>query len=319
MAIWWLHGGEVKVPAPESEALRRLLMKQENQVVIPQGSSLAHETSSARAPVPENENGIQLTTQTAEFLKLWHTLFLLDVEHLLRNPREIEGVDISKYTDSIHCKIGKWMDSQTDAIRSLDEFKALDIAHRQFHLNVAVLIECHANEIDARHGDFGESLEVSNQRMTTSLDLFIEKLRKIGALMGSEGTSLRLWDPSFEIGVPQIDRQHRTIMTLIELAVPNPASTCVGLSPETIVKKLFRLIRSEVEIEIPVIDRMIEEGLPSAQDHKDAHSGLLKFIDYAETSGMTTADVSAYLGRWYVEHLVLYDADLREFCAKNTY
>lgn len=257
-----------------------------------------------------------LSIQAAEYLKLWHTLFFLEIERLIRNPEDLASFDFERMADPKNCRIGRWLAAQDEQVRRLDELKAFDLAHQQFHTNVAVMLECLSAGVDTTRSDLGEALHVSNDRVAETVDQLIIKLRAIGALSAPElsGVVLRLWDPSFEVGHPEIDRQHRTIMTLIELAVPNRLPSCVGMSPEEIVHKLFRLIRSEIGVEIPIIERMLAAGIKSAENHREAHLELFGFIEAAKVTHMQPEEISAYLAQWYVEHLVIYDEELRDFC-----
>lgn len=63
---------------------------------------------------------------------------------------------------------------------------------------------------------------------------------------------------------------------------------------------------------------MIAAGIASAKDHEEAHLGLLHLIAAAEEGKMAVDDLATTLGSWYVEHLVLYDEDMRTFCALDT-
>lgn len=254
--------------------------------------------------------------QAAEYLKLWQTLFFLDLEHLLRHPLEIAAVDLEKLADHRCCKTGQWLAAQAEPVRGLAEFKAFDLAHRQFHANVAVTLECLGQGSDIDSCDSHEDIAHSYDRAADTVDKFINKLRQLGILESdAQGASLRLWDPSFAVGIEEIDRQHRTIMTLIELASPKLASPHVGISSEAVIHKLFKLIRAELEVEAPIIKQMLKAGIESAKDHEEAHLGLLQLIAAAEEGKVVAADLSAKLGPWYVEHLVLYDDEMRKFCA----
>lgn len=167
-----------------------------------------------------------------ESLNLWQTLFFLDVENLLRHPAEIVAVDLEKLADHTCCKTGLWMAAQDDFVRELPEFKAFDLAHRQFHANVAITLECLGLGSDIDDCDSNEDIAHSYDRVAFRVDQLIDKLRQLGVLdSANQSASLRLWDPSLEIGIEEIDRQHRTIMTLIELASPNAALPYVGLTP----------------------------------------------------------------------------------------
>lgn len=261
----------------------------------------------------------QYPLQAAEYLKLWHTLFFLDVENLLRHPAEIAAVNLEKLSDHTSCKTGLWMAAQEDFVRELPEYKAFDLAHRQFHANVAITLGRFRQGSVFESSDSTEDIAHSYDRVAWSVDQFINKLRQLGILDSSiQNTSLRLWDPSFEVGIEEIDRQHRTIMTLIELASPNAASPYVGLTPEAIIRKLFKLIRDELEVEEPIIMQMIAAGIASAKDHEEAHLGLLQLIAAAEEGKMPVTDLATTLGPWYVEHLVLYDDEMRTFCATES-
>jgi len=261
----------------------------------------------------------QCSLQAAEYLKLWQTLFFLDIEHLLRHPAEIADVDLPKLADHTSCKTGQWLSVQSDTIRALPEFKVLDHAHRQFHANVAVTLSCLTHGVKHEANDSTEDVAQSHDRLADAIDQFITKLRHLGVLdVGSQSASLRLWVPSFELGIEKIDRQHRTIMTLIELASPNEASPYVGLSTDVVIRKLIRLIRAELESEAPIIQQMIKAGIDSAKDHEDAHHGLLELIASAEAGEIAITDLATTLAPWYLEHLVVYDEEMRTFCASGS-
>ena len=257
--------------------------------------------------------------QAAEYLKLWQTLFFLDVEQLLRHPDQIATFDLVKLADHTSCKTGQWLAAQEESVRVLTEFKAFDHDHRHFHANAAVTLECLKLGSDIECRESRENFARSYDRLAFAVDQFVGKLRQLGVLdFGSQENSLRLWDPSFEVGIEEIDRQHRTIMTLIELANPNVASPYVGLSTEVIVHKLFRLIRAELEVEAPIIKQMIKSGVESAKEHEESHLGLLKLIAAAEAGEIVVTDLATTLGHWYVEHLVLYDDEMRTFCTTDS-
>lgn len=255
-----------------------------------------------------------------EYLKLWLLLGLLEIERLLCNTGQISSAsDLTKAGDRGLSRIQKWVDAQSADVRALREFKAFDLSFREFCTNAVVAIECLRDRRDVADSDLSENIFVIYDRASTSLDLLVSKLRAMGVTgqIAGSNTSLRLWDPSFSLGIPDIDRHRRAIVTLIELAIPNSDSVHVALPLEDIRDMLFKFIRAELGIETPIINQMLAAGVASAQEHKTANADLDNFIEYAQSSQISIRDSLSRLVPWYIERLVLYGEGMKNFCVNR--
>lgn len=206
--------------------------------------------------------------------------------------------------------------AQAPNICEFDTFRDFCETHAEFHDVAHDLL----NSLIEKDIELASALRLRiqalNDEIIRCIDALVFSLRE-SSLLHDEPLKLgsqKLWDVSFEIGINGIDRQHRTIATLIELALPDQGSTLLGIGSKELITLLIMLIRREIKAETAMIAKMAANGIESAKAHEEAHHTALFYLSSVESdlsdNKLDLTEAGLYLGRWYIDHLIIHDQEL---------
>ena len=128
--------------------------------------------------------------------------------------------------------------------------------------------------------------------------------------------ALMQWRTEYEIGIAEIDHEHRTLVETINALhrslSDSPSKDAVG----AVLGDIHALISAHFALEEKV---MRERRYDRYADHKAAHEGLLDelrdIMDAVEDDGYPDYErrLSAELNRWFSEHARTMDARFHKF------
>lgn len=124
--------------------------------------------------------------------------------------------------------------------------------------------------------------------------------------------ALLIWGPMFEVGVQEIDRQHRT---LFDLANTLAEAVIQGKGPEplaTIFNELVRYTQTHFALEEQL---MAQHGYPATAEHKASHQELVRQVTeyrHAFTSGDNAIidKMLQFFTSWLSRHIMEIDKAL---------
>ncbi|MDC0335835.1 bacteriohemerythrin [Pseudodesulfovibrio sp.] len=123
------------------------------------------------------------------------------------------------------------------------------------------------------------------------------------------------WNSKLNLGVPQIDEQHRRLVQL--------ANNLVSAIQTNVADDILEIIFKELQ-EYTVFHfrdeelYMHEAGYPDIEEHIRQHEDLKKKVaDYQEDMRLdmdvSPSDVLEFLGDWLVEHIIYSDMKIARF------
>ncbi len=127
------------------------------------------------------------------------------------------------------------------------------------------------------------------------------------------------WGPLFEIGVPEIDRQHEHLVSLVNAFYDAHEA---GASPAEVFSTLNRLVQYVEEHFASEEALMNRARYPDLARHRVEHEKLIRQIfDLNERLEAGTAsvddEVMAFLKGWLVDHLLHEDRKVGEHLART--
>jgi hemerythrin len=129
------------------------------------------------------------------------------------------------------------------------------------------------------------------------------------------------WGPLMEVGVPEIDEQHRELVRRInELGLAMKR----GKGGET-VADLLAFLNSYVELHFSMEEGLMREfHYPDIGEHRGNHSAFRKQFEekreaYVADPGerSTTLDIHGWMMSWLMNHIMYVDMKLGEFLASR--
>lgn len=113
------------------------------------------------------------------------------------------------------------------------------------------------------------------------------------------------WDPAWDTGVPEVDRQHRELLLQMERMMAALVEGREVAETERTILLLGEYIETHFATEE---DLMIRSGYPGLADHRLLHEGMrLRVLDlvatYQRNPMEVPGDVMDFLTRWLVDHI----------------
>jgi hemerythrin len=127
------------------------------------------------------------------------------------------------------------------------------------------------------------------------------------------------WRKDYEVGVPQIDAEHRRLFDLINEF--HDTFTQVDARKQ-IAQMLNRLVAYAEEHFQHEEQLMGDSGYPQLDMHRELHSGLVSSIFAinerlaADTAKASTETVQ-FLKNWLLQHILKHDVDIAEFLQRK--
>lgn len=268
---------------------------------------------------PTTENSAR--ERALDFLKIWHHVFAKNLEYVVEGLQPDLTLNAQTIGDDGICQMGQWLKVQEDDIRRLPDYEQLLVLHRDFHLAAAQLVRLHqtAPAGAARaylHGAFA----AATQAVSEAIDRLSDELARRGIyparFPNAQPQFKSIWSDSLRIGIPEVDRHHHAIATLIDQVLVNGDIDCVSTEGLRFLNVLSRMILSDIEAE----NRLLKALAPDVQDyaaHLDAHEAITAYLTHIAESvcqghAVSFAQVGNDLANWYIEHLVSHDLDLEQ-------
>jgi hemerythrin-like metal-binding protein len=124
--------------------------------------------------------------------------------------------------------------------------------------------------------------------------------------------TLLQWKPSYTLGVPSVDHEHRELIDLINQAYSHMERDS---APDRI-EACLEDIHAAISLHFALEERhMRQAGYPEFQAHKDEHEELLDQIrdmmdEFADDPESGERQLRAKLADWFGQHFATYDARL---------
>jgi len=124
--------------------------------------------------------------------------------------------------------------------------------------------------------------------------------------------SLLIWGPMFEVGVHEIDRQHRK---LFDLASQLAEAIIAGKGAEPVGKVLAELVKYTQTHLVAEEQLMSNNHYPAAAEHKARHQELThKVSEYKQAFAAGDVNIAdqllQFFTEWLSEHIMHVDKDL---------
>ncbi len=124
--------------------------------------------------------------------------------------------------------------------------------------------------------------------------------------------TLLQWKPSYTLGVPSVDHEHRELISLINAVYGHLDKASVPDAIEACLEDIYAAISSHFALEER---HMREAGYGEYQAHKDEHEELLDQLrdmmdEFVDDPRAGEAILQARLADWFGQHFATFDARL---------
>jgi len=126
--------------------------------------------------------------------------------------------------------------------------------------------------------------------------------------------ALLQWKPSYALGIPSVDLEHRELISLINETYAQLDSAAAPDAVEACLEDIYATISSHFALEER---HMREAGYREFAAHKQDHEALLDEIRdlmdaFADDAESGRAALQQGLGAWFSRHFATFDARLHE-------
>ena len=125
------------------------------------------------------------------------------------------------------------------------------------------------------------------------------------------------WSDSYLLGIPAIDAEHKTLLTLINRFLSQAQDGAAGDVLQQLLQDLIRATREHFEKEELALDRC---HFPLLAAHSDEHRRLIERLSYflgtlrdGLVAGEKAAELNGFLHRWLFDHIENEDRAYRPF------
>lgn len=122
-----------------------------------------------------------------------------------------------------------------------------------------------------------------------------------------------VWDPSYSVGVEEIDNQHRQLFELVNLFPENPDVAVIRQA----IMKLFKYTREHFECEEGMMLRM---NYPHRDTHIELHNLLISKLSAISLESFQDSDTvhefKHFLYEWIIDHVGRHDKDYAQYAQK---
>ena len=260
-----------------------------------------------------------LIERPLDFLKIWHNVFSKNIEYAVEHNYPDMKMTPEGIRDDVQCQIGLWLSAQKDEVRSLENYAHLILVHRKFHVVASEVTQLHQNGKLSGAQDMLESqFHESSNAVCTAIDALSHDLVRMGVYVErfpNQGKSQKsIWDESFEIGIPEVDRHHHAIAILIDQVLVNGDIECASNEGSRFLNVLTKMIKHDIETENVYLADLVKADQDYSK-HIQAHEAILSYLEKLHDSirrveVISFEEVGRYLANWYIDHLVTHDLDL---------
>ncbi len=136
----------------------------------------------------------------------------------------------------------------------------------------------------------------------------------------SGNSSAFVWSDKMSVGVPEIDGDHQVLIELI-----GQIEGAMGAKEsENVIGTVLNALADYTEYHFAREEAMQKAvGYPAFDDHKQVHEALKgQVMDYLsryaeDANSVNITDLSAFLKKWLVEHIMKEDFGYKPYCENN--
>lgn len=127
------------------------------------------------------------------------------------------------------------------------------------------------------------------------------------------------WDPRYDSGIPEVDRQHRTLVDLL-----NRAAACVEEGRNWEVETLFNDLWAYADHHFAFEEGLLEQArYPDLDAHKREHQAFRNhlanlYAGYLSRTGGGAAELMGFLRAWLETHILTSDRAYVPFVLEAT-
>nr|WP_321514032.1 bacteriohemerythrin [uncultured Pseudodesulfovibrio sp.] len=113
------------------------------------------------------------------------------------------------------------------------------------------------------------------------------------------------WDETMSVGVIELDRQHQTLVALI-----NESYEAIQRQDEQFLATLIDRMQAYATIHFETEEKYLREnGFPYLEDHQQMHVGFREEVEGLQhnTSKTNSSQVFIFLSRWLTNHIMEQD------------
>ena len=121
------------------------------------------------------------------------------------------------------------------------------------------------------------------------------------------------WMPDFELGVPEIDEEHRTLVALYNDLIHALIRGASRIMSQSIIRSLRRYMAEHMSREEAYIQR---HGFPGADQHIREHREFSAAVCALPDKGMAES-AAVLLREWILNHILISDRALFEHVKQN--
>ncbi|MBP1628852.1 MAG: methyl-accepting chemotaxis sensory transducer [Holophagaceae bacterium] len=128
-----------------------------------------------------------------------------------------------------------------------------------------------------------------------------------------------IWDNSFSVGVPTLDKQHQKIISIINQLIADPTSDFGSVSVAKILNELTHFASEHFITEEDLLAKFDYPDLPSQRkEHKAFRTRLAGYcMEAMHSNSAIPLHILAFLKGWWVDHILVKDMDYRPFLASR--
>ncbi len=117
------------------------------------------------------------------------------------------------------------------------------------------------------------------------------------------------WSRMYEIGVPEVDRQHRELIELTTKLVDAVHSGHGRAATVPVLKDLIQYTKTHFHDEEALMERV---GFPDLAEHRREHERFIQEVAAAARevltgTGVPTTRILNFLSDWLVDHIMVFD------------
>ncbi|NUQ82087.1 MAG: bacteriohemerythrin [Bacteroidetes bacterium] len=246
-----------------------------------------------------------MATLDWEQLKMAHLVWRINFRSMLSGGSgKLESIQVKDHTQ---CEMGKWLHGEGMAkYASNPMFMDLVAYHKGFHEMAA---KAYGHYISKETHEANECLAKITDHSNTLMEI-IDQFKVIASPSlaspsSPEPADLAIeWKKEYEIGVSQIDEQHKSLVNVINrlwLAIKNRNATHE-------IAEIIHTLEDYTRVHFAAEEVMLETvGYSDLAGHKKKHAEFIAYLsDYRKQAAAGSKDFMGlyeYLGKWLISHI----------------
>lgn len=245
-----------------------------------------------------------------EQLKMAHLVWRINFRSLLNGGSG--KLEDSKIKDHTQCDMGKWLHGEgREKFGTNPMYHDLVEYHKIFHEMATNAYQ----EFSAGNKDRAAVILEKITDHSNALMALIDQFKTVAKTAPVEETRIAgfepyVWTPAFEIGISQIDAQHKSLVSLTnELGQAVHLRRANHIISE-VIYKLEDYTKTHFSAEEMLLESINYKGI---SEHRQKHADFINYlssyrmqVQNGQKNGM---DLHDYLGKWLINHIQVSDRD----------